>query len=49
MVSASGTAVRIENNFEDRYFMYKALSDIHDYWKKGFYQKKNTIMKKQGL
>ena len=36
MVSASGTAVMIENNFEDRYFMYKALSDIHDYWKKGF-------------
>ncbi|RGX84512.1 YbjQ family protein [Bacteroides intestinalis] len=36
MVSASGTAVMIESNFEDRYFMYKALSDIHDYWTKGF-------------
>ena len=36
MVSASGPAVMIESNFEDRYFMYKALNDIHDYWTKGF-------------
>ena len=37
MVSASGTAVILEKEFkDDRYEMYKLLSDIHDYWKKGF-------------
>ena len=36
MVSASGTAVALESNFKNRYFMYKLLGDIYDYRQKGF-------------
>lgn len=50
MVSASGTAVLLENSFEDRYAMFKVLNDIYDYWQKGFlseeeynYEKKRII------
>jgi uncharacterized protein YbjQ (UPF0145 family) len=51
MVSASGTAVILEKEFkDDRYAMYKLLSDVHGYWEKGFlseeefeYEKKRII------
>lgn len=49
MVSASGTAVMIENNFEEDTSCTKLSVTFMTIGKKDFYQKKNTIMKKQGL
>lgn len=51
MVSASGTAVVLEKEFiDDKYIMYRLLSDVHGYWEKGFlsseeyeYEKKRII------
>ena len=36
MVSASGTAVLLEDKIEDRYAIYKLLENIHSYHEKGF-------------
>lgn len=51
MVSASGTAVVLEDSFcENRYVIFRKLSEIHDYFIKGFlseeeynYEKKRII------
>lgn len=51
MVSASGTAITLEKNTQDRYFLYDLLEKIYDYKEKGilteeeFDYEKNRIIK----
>lgn len=49
MVSASGTAVTLESNFENRYFMYKLLGDIYDYRQKGFLSEEEYSYEKERI
>lgn len=49
MISASGTAVLLKFDYEDRYTIYKKLSDLHDYLGKGFLTEEEYIYEKQKI